>query len=185
LVGGSLEQLLAFLIAHAPAWIQAERLAHRSVARALTGTEAIALKLFFPAQVLATVRFATVPMIQNPPFYKTLEEAGIGIPLDFRGMTAITFVDTVLISQIAPVPAGDWLPLLFHELVHVLQYQELGLERFVRVYVMGWAAAGGRYLDIPLERDAYELDARFRSAPAQPFDVLGVVRERSAGHAAA
>jgi len=85
-------------------------------------------------------------MIANPPFYGALEEAGIGIPLDFRGMTGITFIDTVLISQVAPVPEGEWLPLLFHELVHVLRYQELGLEKFVRVYVMGWAAACGRAL---------------------------------------
>src|SRR6266581_5947325 len=150
------------------------------MARALTGAEASALRPFFPAQTLTMVRFAAVPMIENPPFYTALEEAGIGIPLDFRGMTGITFVDTVLISQVAPMPEGEWLPLLFHELVHVLQYQELGLERFVRVYVTGWAAAGGSYPDIPLERDAYELDGQFRAEPTRPFDALGAVRQRLA-----
>jgi hypothetical protein len=34
-------------------------------------------------------------------------------------------------------PAEDrWLPLLFHELVHVVQYKVLGLEGFMQRYVI-------------------------------------------------
>jgi len=176
------EQLLAFLIAQAPAWIQAERSAHRPTARRLTTGEIDAFRAFIPLAVLAKVRLAAVPVIQNPPFYADLEDVGIQIPLDFRRMTGITFIDTILISDAAPVPPTEWLPLLFHELVHVLQYEELGLNRFVQLYVNGWAEGGFRYEDIPLERDAYELDAKFRSAPAQPFDTLATVRNQLSGY---
>ena len=144
----------------------------------MASDEIAALKPFVPVEVLATVRLASVPVIQNPPFYADLKKVGIEVLLDFRQMTGITFVDTVLISQSAPVAPPEWLPLLFHELVHVLQYQELGLDRFVQVYVLGWAAGGFRYEDIPLERDAYELDAKFRSAPGEPFDARVAVRKR-------
>lgn len=126
-----------------------------------------------------------MPVIQNPPFYADLEQAGIDVPLDFRQMTGITFIDTIVVSEAAPIASSKWLPLLFHELIHVLQYQELGLYRFVQVYVRGWAAGGFRYEDIALERDAYELDAKFRSAPTQPFDALVAVRNRLSGFGAA
>lgn len=172
-------------MARAPAWVQAERSAHRPRARPLAVDEIDALKAFMPISVLANVRLASVPVIENPPFYRDLERAGIQIPLDFRQMTGITFIDTIVVAEAAPIPSSEWLPLLFHELVHVMQYQELGLDRFVQVYVLGWAAGGFRYEDIPLERDAYELDARFRSAPARPFDALVAVRNRLSGYGAA
>lgn len=121
-------------------------------------------------------------MIQNPPFYADLERAGIDIPLDFRQMTGITFIDTIVVAEAARLPSSEWLPLLFHELIHVLQYQELGLHRFVQLYVLGWAVGGFRYEDISLERDAYELDGQFRSAPSTSFDALLAVRRRLSGY---
>ena len=162
----------------APAWIEAERSARRPGGRALSAAEIDALKSFIPLAVLQDVRVASVRVIQNPPFYADLERAGIEIPLDFRQMTGITFMDTILVAEAAPIPSSEWLPLLFHELVHVLQYQELGLDRFVKLYVLGWAAGGFRYEDIPLERDAYELDGKFRAAPTESFDALRAVRRR-------
>jgi hypothetical protein len=55
--------------------------------------------------------------------------------------------------------------------VHVVQYRILGVAAFVRRYVLGWANNGRRYEAIPLERDAYELQARFESNPGRPFSV--------------
>ena len=82
-------------------------------------------------------------------------------------MAAITFVDTILMSERRSPPANEQMPLLFHELVHVVQYERLGLDEFVTRYVRGWVANGFQYSGIPLERWAYELDARFRTgAPA-------------------
>jgi sulfite reductase (NADPH) flavoprotein alpha-component len=39
----------------------------------------------------------------------------------------------------------------------------------------GWLENGGKYVSIPLERDAYALEARFRAAPDDPFDVAAEV----------
>ena len=94
--------------------------------------------------------------------------------LDLTHASGITFVDTVLIKGDRP----PGLSLLFHEAVHVLQFQELGIDGFVRRYVSGWVANGFKYSSIPLERDAYELQARFDKAPHSPFDVLESVRKR-------
>jgi hypothetical protein len=60
--------------------------------------------------------------------------------------------------------------LLFHELVHVVQYEKLGVPEFARKYVMGFLR-GGSYKAIPLEMNAYELGARFAAAPTKTFSV--------------
>jgi len=42
-------------------------------------------------------------------------------------------------------------------------------------YVFGWATGGFRYEAIPLEVQAYALDARFRDTPFTPFAVQAAV----------
>ena len=150
------------------------RLAHRPLGRVLTPSELEAVAPYFDESLLRTVRIARVPSISNPDFYSFLLEQSIAIPLDFTQMAAITFVDTILVSEHQPLPATEEMPLLFHELVHVVQYDVLGLDEFVSRYVRGWASHGFRYSGIPLERWAYELDARFR-AGAPVFSVAAEV----------
>jgi hypothetical protein len=89
---------------------------------------------------------------------------------DFPHMTAITFVDTVVSHS----PYDD--RLLFHELVHVVQYAKLGLNNFAAKYVKGFLS-GGSYGAIPLEMNAYELDAKFAAAPASAFSANAEVEK--------
>ena len=60
--------------------------------------------------------------------------------------------------------------LLFHELVHAVQYEKLGLAEFAAKYVRGFLS-GGSYEVIPLEMNALELDARFARAPTRTFSI--------------
>lgn len=85
-------------------------------------------------------------------------------------MAAITFVHIV----VSYAPFTD--RLLFHELVHVVQYERLGLPEFVAKYVGGFLS-GGSYEAIPLEMNAYELEARFATAPARSFSVVDKVQK--------
>ena len=103
----------------------------------------------------------------------------MGVPLDFRDMTGITFVDTIAISKrFLSKSAVALLELLFHEMVHVVQYSILGVERFVPEYVQGWARSGERYDAIPLEVQAYQLQAQFASGFPTAFSVEDAVRAR-------
>ncbi len=85
-------------------------------------------------------------------------------------MAAVTFVDTIVSDEVFTDR------LLFHELVHVVQYDKLGLGEFSARYVRGFLS-GGRYEAIPLEMNAYQLDARFSAAPMNPFSVEAEVQE--------
>lgn len=89
---------------------------------------------------------------------------------DQSGMGAITFSDVVVSHE--PFRNG----LLFHELVHVEQYRQLGIPRFSELYVRGFLS-GGSYEAIPLEVNAYTLEARFEGNPASQFSVADEVRK--------
>jgi hypothetical protein len=69
--------------------------------------------------------------VSNPGFYGDLVAMGfeLGSLPDFTDMAAITFVDTIVFHQ--PIENQ----LLFHELVHVVQYEKLGLTEFAIKYV--------------------------------------------------
>jgi hypothetical protein len=64
--------------------------------------------------------------------------------------------------------------LLFHELVHVEQYRQLGVPRFAELYVSGFLSSGS-YEAIPLEVNAYALGARYENDSAQHFSVADEV----------
>ena len=93
-------------------------------------------------------------------------------------MAGITFIDTILLSVSHLEGGKPSLGLLFHELVHVIQYRLLGVETFIDLYVRGWAENGMDYYAIPLERDAYELQNRYETDPTRPFSVASEVARR-------
>ena len=173
-----IQALVEFLIRKGADWVRAQRDLHRPTARPLSATEKAAFVGFFDTQTLDSARIKTVPVIQNPEFYNQLTTLGVRIPLDFTGMSGIAFEDTILLSTTQTSGDAPSASFLFHELVHVVQYETLGLHAFVQQYIQGWAQNGFQYAAIPLERDAYELQSRYESQPQQAFSVSAEVRRR-------
>lgn len=168
---------LNFLITRGADWITRQRNRYRPEAVELPAEMGRALAPFFTRETLKSVRCAEVTQIENPDFYPELLDAGYEIPIEFREMAGVTFFDTVVIArEHSPHLADD--ALMFHECVHVVQYQVLGTAEFTRQYVMGWAENGCQYDAIPLERDAYDLQRRFEAAPEMPFSVEAEVGKR-------
>jgi hypothetical protein len=157
-----------WVIQQVTAYIDEQRQGYRGRAVPLDQNERAAMQPFFPASCLDSTRVVVISgqRVTNPPFYGELLKMGfdpISLP-DFKLRTAITFEDTVVSHS--PFTQR----LLFHELVHVAQYEKLGLAEFATKYVRGFLS-GGSYEAILLERNAYELDARFAAAPTKPFSV--------------
>jgi hypothetical protein len=100
--------------------------------------------------------------IPDPPFYSQLLRLGLDFPRP--AMTSAITLDYLIASR-APMS----LSLLFHELVHVVQFRLLGVKLFSRLYLRGFLS-GGSYYGIPLERCAFELGRRFET-DRKPFDV--------------
>jgi len=164
---------VGWIIQQTEAYIAAQRAIYRPDGVALTLAQATTMSPFFPQLAINSTRLRTLvgTHVANPPFYGQLISWGFppALLLNFAQMAAITFVDTVVFQ----VPYADWI--LFHELVHVVQYQKLGLPTFAAKYITGFLS-GGCYENIPLERNARELEERFSAAPANPFAVADVVQ---------
>jgi hypothetical protein len=96
------------------------------------------------------------------PFSNAARRFGLDLP-DVSLVAAITF--DYIIASPRPLTSA----LLFHELVHCVQFRILGVSAFARLYVRGLLLAGS-YDGIPLERCAAELDCRFETERS-PFEV--------------
>ena len=162
----------------AMAWVESQRRRHRPGARPLSPEERSEFEQFFNSRVMDAARIALVPLIENPGFYSELPGLDLAESLDLTQAVGIAYRDTILISERHLHPHTPWMPLIFHELVHVAQYDLLGPERFMQRYIHGWAENGFSYGAIPLESQAYELQARYQSRPGRPFVVESELRRR-------
>lgn len=163
---------IEWVVQQVASYIGHQRQTYRQGAAPFSVSQKNAMLPFFPEPALDSTRLVvlTGQHVGNPPFYDELIRMGFeaaSLP-DFAHMSAITFVDTIVSHE----PFTD--RLLFHELVHVVQYEKLGVAEFAAKYVRGFLS-GGCYEAIPLERNAYELDARFAAAPTKAFSVVSEV----------
>ena len=183
--GGLTSKDLARLERQATRWVLEMEESQRPLARPLTRAEKAAFTGFFSADLLERARLREVAGIDNPDFYREFfEERGQPLPIDFRRASGLALVDTVLIvSRRVPPGSPGWLPLLFHELVHLAQVERLGREGHVADYVRGWAANEFTYRSIPQEEQAFALAARFRDRPERRFSVSEEVARRFRGPA--
>lgn len=187
--GGSYEELtrdeLAGLARQAAGWMMELEDRQRPLARELTEVEKAAFGGFFSARLLERARLREVGRIDNPEFYEEFfSRRGEPLPIDFRRASGLALIETILVvGHRVPPDSPGWLPLLFHELVHLAQVEALGPEAHVADYVRGWAANGFTYREIPQEAQAFELAARYRAAPGRPFSVAAEVARRFAGPA--
>ena len=155
---------VAELVSNVALFIEDQRITHAPTSRPLSEAQRASVAVHFPADVLDHARLTLVKHLQNPPFYVELERIGLQNLPQFKRMAAITFID-VIVSQDEFTPS-----LLFHELVHVVQYRELGVQKFAEFYVRGFLDTG-EYLSIPLERVAYHLEGLFRLRPDLAIEV--------------
>lgn len=164
-------QEIATLNSYVAEYIQTQRSTYRPRARPVTQEEIQVLNAFFPVSAIDQTRVCVldVERVKNPAFYPALAARGFNELPDFSAMSAITFCDII-------VSHGQMTkPTLFHEFVHVLQYERLGIQEFARLYVDGFLK-GGSYEKIPLEQIAYELEHRF-SDTRSAFDVRAALDE--------
>jgi hypothetical protein len=157
-------------------WIHARRRHYRRTGEPLTPDERAVLLPYYPAELLDRVRVARPPHIENPFFVRALVPLGLKPPADLRRMMGMAFVDTVALSQgTGRVRSRS---VLFHELVHCVQYHVMGTRRFLTAYVRDWLTNGRDYWAIVFEEEAYELTDRY--SRGQVFSVEAEVRARIA-----
>lgn len=113
----------------------------------------------FSPEILQRARVVTVSTVPFPP----LSQWGLSefSALEAMPVAGITFDDTFFVRQDCRTES-----LYFHELVHVVQWDELGADHFLMAYGVGLLQCG--YAHSPLERMAYDLQQAFERHRAMP-----------------
>jgi len=130
---------------------------------------------YFEPEILLEAKFVFVDIIKNPSFYNLLANLPISFnPIDFRLMDGITFNNVILLNR-SKQNSPFLKSLIFHELVHFVQYKLLGITLFANQYISGFFENGLNYPRIPLELIAYRLQNQFETSKS-PFSVSAEVR---------
>lgn len=118
---------------------------------------------------LKTITLTGGARIPPPHFYAKAKEMSGGKFPDFVHMASITYIDVIVFhDEIEPRT-------LFHGTVHAAQMSVLGFEKYVELYVRGFVKHLS-WLAIPLEAQAYMLDARYAENPSEVFSVEDEIR---------
>jgi len=124
-------------------------------------------KGFYSTEFLSSSYFVVVDQLPKPDFPE-LRQAGFGDFIDMDAV-AITYKNTYFVKKGFEAD----LELHFHELVHVVQWQNLGAPLFIARYMKEISCVG--YRNAPLEKMAYDLQATF-SLKKSKLDVLSYVQ---------
>lgn len=134
-------------------WINAYRTSQAAHQVRLMDAPFERLKQCFTEETLERSYYASVSVVETPPLAK------LGLPefqsFEGTGYAGITYLN---IYYLEASQAQDE-SLHFHEMIHVIQWDELGAENFLLLYAIGLAMHG--YRNSPLEEIAYNLQAEF------------------------
>jgi hypothetical protein len=156
------------LISDVQRWISQTLAAHKAMMQPVAAARFDRLKAYYPAPVLQRVQRVIVDRCPVPPLAVT------GIPqlaeIENWDIKGIPWQNTIFIRR----DLADWEGVHFHELLHIVQWNCLGTNRYLTAWAIGTLTRG--YRDNPLEEMAFRHQSRFESEEAS-YDV---VREVSA-----
>jgi hypothetical protein len=168
---------LGQLVAQAVSWMQEQRESFLPSSHPLSEEQNRNLQSFFSAEILGRLRVvdahATGQKIPYPPFYEKVRAGGARVVPDAAHMTAMPFIDVAVFNR------QPTLRTLFHTLVHVAQFEVVGVERVMKGY-FETLNESGLWMVVPYEEQAYQLDARYTRGPHDTFSVEKEVREWAA-----
>jgi len=154
-------------------WIERKVAAHakdaRPVAEVIKACGFRRLPEYFDAALLDRVRCVTVDRIPLPP----LASPGLkflGVIKTARKFSGITYGNTYFVDRKREQSES----MHFHELIHAVQWDCLGFEKFLLAYGKGLVRNG--YARNPFEIMAYTHQCRFETDPV-PYPVEAAVRE--------
>ena len=154
---------------HFMAWVVDVLNAHAGRAQPVAAKGFARLPLYFSRQRLASAKFVVVDRVPMPP----LTALGLSQFAEFEHAdnSGVTYLDTYFVKRNRADDEG----LHFHELIHVIQWNLLGPERFLGTYAAGLEKFG--YRNSPLEAMAFEAEESFASA-TKAFDAELLVAEK-------
>jgi hypothetical protein len=147
-------------------WIGHTLAAHKAQMYPVAAAQLERLNQYYPKNVLQRVQRVLVDRCPIPPLAVT------GIPqlaeIEGWDIKGIPWVNTIFIRR----DLADWDAVHFHELLHIIQWESLGTERYLTAWAIGTVTRG--YRDNPLEEMAFRHQLRFETDKT-PYNVISEV----------
>jgi hypothetical protein len=160
------EARVAEMIAEITAYLRREKSLYLPASVPLTPTWKTTLQHYFPKTLLDTVKTVALEgaRIPPPPFYSQAVAMSSGSFPDFVHLASVTYIDVIVFNDAIAART------LFHGLVHAQQMAFLVLEKYVSFYLRGFLKTRS-WINIPLEAQAFQLEARYAMTPPELFSV--------------
>lgn len=158
-------------------YMRGQREHYLSVGKPLDSEQVAVMSPFFSPQLLAGVKVVQLVgrRIPEPSYCKEARALGFeGLP-EFSHMASVTFEDVLVFNEKITER------LLFHALVPSVQFQVLGMDRYMELFVRALLDTRWRF-SVPLEAHIFELESRFAADRRKPFSVEDEVRMRVSHH---
>ena len=152
-------------------WIDQTLEAHARDATPVSQCPFIRLQDHYPDTLLARTRVVVVPRVPFPPVSQ------LGLP-EFRAMETMPLAGVTYKETFFVATGQQRDSLYFHELVHVVQWDRLGVDNFLYAYAIGLLQHG--YQQSPLEQMAFQLQVRFDQRRV-PENLVEFINEETDG----
>lgn len=173
IAGGMLlsEEQISHATERVLAYLREQRDRHYAAGEPLSAELKSLMQPFFSPGILDRVRVVELggARLSNPSFYSEAKALGIANLPQVTHMASLTFVDVVVFNE--RITERD----LFHGLVHAVQFQILGPERYTRAFVDGFLRTNSHFT-VPLEAHTFAMESKFVQNPAEGFSVEEQVR---------
>jgi hypothetical protein len=148
------------------AYLRQQREHYFPAARPLDVAVKFAIAAYFPAGLLERVRVVELhgERVAPPEFLAEARALGFENLPDIPHMESLTFLDVIAFNEKLSERA------IFHALVHTLQIQILGLERYAELWVRGFLKSKAHFT-VPLEVHAFSLASKFLKPGGEKFSV--------------
>jgi len=153
------------------AYIREQRERYFPSGTALSAQRKAIMLPYFPAALLSRIRVVELEgdCIPNPPFYSKALDLGFSNLPSFSQMESLTFLDVAVFNERITDST------LFHGLVHAVQFQILGLQRYSDLLVRGFLRTNAHFA-VPLEAHAFALESKFARNGSASFSVEEQIR---------
>ena len=157
---------IALAIEYVSSYLQEKREHYLPAALPLSNQHKARMWPYFSSQLLDQVRIVELhgKRVPAPAFYVQARGLGFDNLPQVTHMDSLTFIDVLVFNQTLTERS------LFHALVHAVQFQVLGLERYTELFVQSFVKTKAHF-SVPLEAHAFSLESMFKRSSAENFSV--------------
>jgi hypothetical protein len=164
--GEATEAQIAQAIACVAAYLRQQREHYLPAALSLSNSHKARMWPYFSPTLLDQVRVIELDgqRVPTPPFYAEARAQGFDNLPEITHMDSLTFLDVVVFNETLTERS------LFHALVHAVQFQILGVERYTELFVQSFLKTRTHFT-VPLEAHAFSLTSKFMRPSPEKFSV--------------